>query len=307
MWEILFAPSIVQRRAVQVLGALERRLGRPVRRLWGGVERRWADLNVMHRVSLSAPEEDDYLLLHAWSALTAGLSAGLLGEARPFTYFDSALPRRERRRIMCFYRRCIQRHLHAEAGRRGRHAPPRRYLAKNPALCPKLDSVLEEFPDAQIVYLVRSPLEVVPSYLSMMDFSWRAVGVAAEPAALREYLLEMAAHWYRYPLERLAKAPAGCYRIVRYDDLVRDPEGTVAGIYAHFGWQMDSAFASTLRAEAGKASRFRSRHRYALESLGLSTERIVDEFRDVFERFDFPTMDNAEPAGGGWRRCASSP
>ncbi|HEX5419122.1 MAG TPA: hypothetical protein VFY39_03915, partial [Gammaproteobacteria bacterium] len=84
-------------------------------------------------------------------------------------------------------------------------------------------------------------------------------------------------------------------------DLVHDPEGTVAGIYAHFGWEMDSEFAGILHTEAAKASRFRSRHRYALEALGLSAERIVAEFRDIFERFDFPMLDNAEPAGAAKR------
>jgi hypothetical protein len=106
-------------------------------------------------------------------------------------------------------------------------------------------------------------------------------------------------------LERLARAPAECYRIVKYDDLVSDPEGTVTGIYAHFGWEMDCGFARVLRSEASRASRFRSRHRYAPESLGLSAERIIAEFHDVFERFDFPLPDGAErtnPAKAGSRR-----
>ncbi len=289
MWEILFAPAIVQRRIVRGLARLERGLGAPVARIWQRVERRWAAINVMHRVSLAAPEEDDYLLLHAWAALTAGLSAGLLDEARPYTFFDKAMPASERTRIMRFYRRCVQRHLEAEARSRGARggAAARQYLAKNPALCPKLGSVLEEFPDARIVYLVRNPLEAIPSYVSMMDYSWRAVGIAGRRDALREYLLEMAAHWYRYPLELLAGAPAERYIIVRYDDLVHDPEGTVRGIYDHFGWVMDEGFAALLQAEAGRARRFRSRHDYALEQLGLSRAHILAEFEDVIERFGF--------------------
>ena len=78
MWQILFAPSVVQRRLAAAASALERRAGGPCRRLWERVEQRW-DAS-MHRISLFAPEEDDYLLLHAWSALTTGLSAGLLDE-----------------------------------------------------------------------------------------------------------------------------------------------------------------------------------------------------------------------------------
>lgn len=295
MWQILFAPSIAQRRLAAVAGALERRFGAPCRRLLERIERSW-DAS-MHRISLFAPEEDDYLLLHAWSALTAGLSAGLLDEARPYTYFDGALPARERRRIMQFYRRCIQRHLHAEALERG-GAAGRLYLAKNPALCPKLDSVLEEFPDARIIYVVRNPLDVVPSYLHMLDFSWEAVGVAADRAALRDYVLEMAGHWYRYPLERLAALPPDRYVIVKYDDLTRDPEHTVGEIYARLGLSVEPRFAAILRRESAKARLYRSVHEYVLEELGLSRQRLVAEFRDVLDRFGFPTDGAVSPSRG---------
>jgi hypothetical protein len=295
MWQILFAPSIAQRRAAAAAAALERRVGAPCRRLLERAERSW-DAS-MHRISLFAPEEDDYLLLHAWSALTAGLSAGLLDEARPYTYFDGVLPPAERRRIMKFYRRCIQRHLHAEALERG--SSSRRYLAKNPALCPKLDSVLEEFPDARIIYLVRNPLEVVPSYLHMLDFSWGAVGVAGDRGALRDYVLEMAAHWYRYPLERLSALPPDRYVIVKYDDLTRDPERTVRDIYAHFGLALEPRFAAILRSESAKARRYRSRHEYAFEKLGLSRQRVVTELADVFERFGFATDIGLRAGVGG--------
>jgi hypothetical protein len=291
MWQILFAPAISQRRFVSVIGALERALGRPVGRLIDAVERRWHELNVMHEVSLRQPEEDDYLLLHVWSALTTGLSCGLLEEARPYTYFDQELSPRRRRLIFRFYRRCVQRHLHDLARRRLSGGP--QYLAKNPALSPKVGSVFETFPDAHVVCLVRNPLEVVPSYVSMMTFSWRAVGIRIPegevPAELREYILEMAGHWYRYPLSFADRMPAERIAIVRYDDLVSDPSGTVRDLYERFGFEIGAQFESVLEEQASRARRYRSRHDYDLASLGLSRERILEDFADVFERFDFDT------------------
>ena len=123
MWEILFAPSIVQRKVVSALAALDRRLGGPVHKRVAKMEDHWHKANVLHRTSLREPEEDDYLLLHIWSALTIGLSSGLLEEATPYAYFDTMLPEAERTRIMTFYRRCVQRHLHARVSSLARHAP----------------------------------------------------------------------------------------------------------------------------------------------------------------------------------------
>jgi hypothetical protein len=290
MWEILFAPAVVQRKLVWSLALLDRLLGRPVGRLVDAMERGWSRRNVMHRVALRAPEEDEYLLLYRWSALTVGLSSGLLDLATPYAWFDQRLPAAERGRIMGFYRRCVQRHLFAHAA-----APGGTYLAKNPALCPKIDSLLGEFPDARIVYLVRNPLEVVPSFLSMMQFSWRAVGVPVDQALLRDYLLEMLLHWYRYPLTQLARLPADRYAIVCYDDLVRDPEATVRALYRRFGLPLSADFAAVLEQARTAAPAHRSRHEYSLTALGLDRELILRRFADVFERCGFDSR--AGPAG----------
>lgn len=293
MWEALLAPSITQRRLTALAGALDRALGRPLGRCLARVEAGWREDAPMHEISFRAPEEDDYVLLHAWSALTIGLSSGLLDEARPYLSFDTALAADERRRIMGFYRRCLQRHVHAERRTTG---AGRRYLAKNPALSPKLASVFEHFPDAKVIYLVRNPLEMLPSYLSMMRFSWEALGSPARASELADWLLEMAAHWYRYPLEVLARAPEEAWAIVRYDDLVAEPERTVRQVYARLGLPLRPAFEATLREATARASRFRSRHEYSLEESGLTRERIVAELGDVFERFGFPTGEDTSGA-----------
>jgi hypothetical protein len=296
MWEILFAPSIVQRRLVQGLTWLDRRLGSPLGGRLADVETGWQEQNVMHRVSLTAPEEDDYLLLHIWSALTIGLSSGLVEQALPYTYFDSTLSEPERARIMGFYKRCVQRHLWA----RGHRSGNKRYLAKNPALSPKLATVWEFFPDAKVIYIVRNPLEMVPSYLDMMEFSWRAVGAPAHGDTLRNYILEMAEHWYTYPLELFETEPEDRYAVVRYDDLEDDPEAVITAVYQRFGFDMSPAYADLLRQEGERARNFRSRHDYSLEEVGLTPEQIRSRFSEVFERFAFTpatTVDSGEEGG----------
>lgn len=300
MWEILFAPSIIQRRLVRALAWLDRRLGSPLSGQLADVETGWQEQNVMHRVSLTAPEEDDYLLLHIWSALTVGLSSGLVEEALPYTYFDTALSEPERARIMAFYKRCVQRHLWAWGHRSGN----KRYLAKNPALSPKLATLWQFFPDAKVIYIVRNPLDMVPSYMSMMEFSWRAVGVPVRGDTLRNYILEMAEHWYAYPLQVFETAPEDKYAVIRYDDLESDPEAVITAVYQRFGFDMNPAYAELLRQKAEKARNFRSRHDYSLQELGLTPEQIHSRFGEVFERFAFAP---AHLADAGARTAATRP
>jgi uncharacterized membrane protein YdjX (TVP38/TMEM64 family) len=290
MWQILFAPSITHRTIVSWLVRLDRLVGRPGERLVAWIDRDWDRRNPMHQASLAQPEEDDYLLLHIWSALTVGLSSGVLDEAEPYVHFDQRLPRRDRRRIMNFYRRCVQRHLHV--GPRGAT-----YLAKNPALTPKVRSVLEEFPDARFVFMVRDPRETIPSFLSMMQMSWRIVGADPDDPALAEFLMRMAGHWYRYPPDALADLPPDQWATVVYDDLVRDPAGTVRQLYTRFGFEIDDEFDGVLDRETGRARSYRSRHRYAAQDLGLDAAEIARDFADIIERYGFDRTSDTPSKG----------
>ncbi len=248
------------------------------------IENQWADRVAVHEVSMTQPEEDDYLGLHIWSVFVAGLSSGVLEEAEPFAFFDQRIAPARRERIMAFYHRCIQRHLYANS------AQSKQYLAKNPALSPKLRSLLELYPDAKIIHMVRNPLETVPSFVSMMSWAWTTIDTPTERSRLRDLALKMAAHWYRYPLEILERRPDSSYAIVKYEDLVADPAQTVRDIYRRLELPISSGFEKTLAAEKARAKSFSSRHQYDLAELGLSQDQIVGEFADIFERFGFDTQ-----------------
>lgn len=281
--DVLFAPAVLQKRLFALLG-------RPLSRLSAWLERQWRQSNVMHEVSLLQPEEDEYFCLHIWSALTIGLSSGLLDEAKPYARFDHDIDVRKRRRIMRFYRACVERQLFNAVRRRSHDSIAPIYLAKNPAASPKIASLVETFPDCRIIYLVRSPLEAVPSFISMMAFSWRAVGLDDSYDELRDFILEMAGHWYRYPLEQLALLPTERHSIVKYEDLVHSPEAVVRDLYGRFGIEVNEAFAQVLQAAQAEAASYESRHAYDAASFGLSDAHIVAAFEDVFERFGFATV-----------------
>ena len=84
---------------------------------------------------------------------------------------------------------------------------------------------------------------------------------------------------------------------MNFDDLVGDPERAVADIYRRLGFEIGPAFVRVLREAAERARHYHSRHRYSLEQVGLTRERIVVEFADVFERFGFDTRGDATETG----------
>lgn len=84
---------------------------------------------------------------------------------------------------------------------------------------------------------------------------------------------------------------------MRYDDLVVDPAGTVAQIYARFSFDLNPAYAEILQAEAVRAQQNHGRHAHSLEGTGLTGEGIVACFQDVFDRFAFSAAGPHEQPG----------
>jgi hypothetical protein len=295
-WEMLVAPSITMRKVFWALSALDRRLGRPAARCLGMLEESWQADNVVHRVAMRAPEEDEYLLVHIFSCLKIWLYVAMLDEAERYTYFDSQMPEEDKERIMAFYMRCLQRHLYAH------NHGDKCYLAKDPHFSPLVETLYRCFPDPKIIYLARNPLDMIPSYISLKENEWKLLGDPEKAYSSHEYILDMARHWYSYPLERLDQAAQDSYVVVNFNDLVNDARGTVRKIYRRFGLEISPEFDDILWQTTERARNHESEHKYSLQEMGLTCDQIVTTYRDVFERFGFDTRECSPPGHGAQRR-----
>jgi hypothetical protein len=171
----------------------------------------------------------------------------------------------------------------------GRHpeVASRHYLSKNPSFTFRIETLLEQFPDARFVYIARNPLDVIPSLVSITKFVWTLIGDPVEYESLRHYVFELVREGYDYPVARLRNLEPKRSVMVCFDDLIRDAGETVAGIYRRFGFELGSAHARELAKQAERARHYQSRHHYSMRALGLSHQRILADFGDVFERYDF--------------------
>lgn len=285
-WEIVLAPSILQKRLLQLVDRLDTFLGQPLLRLYGWLKERYPDpLAGIHEVDLFKPEEDEYL--HTWC-----FASLFLAELFPYpdmvaqyARFDDEIPGPERKALMEFYRGCVQRHMYVFGN-------GRRFLSKNPAFCGKLESIDRAFPDATLVVTVRSPLETVPSYLSLLAAMHKSVeGPRPDPQASVEGSLGMLDHFNQRPLELADHLFRGRSLVVPYPRLMAELEAVVGEIYVKAGLDQPPAFAARLRNEAAASRGYRSPHRYSLAPFGLTRKVIVSRYRAVFDRFRFETGD----------------
>jgi len=287
--DIYLMPSITQRRILSLLAWVDRRLGHRGQNMLRRLDSLSLGQLKIHPFGIFDAEEDEHLMFYAWSTFLAGFAFPYLDELPPYQYFDTAIPRPDRQRMMAFYRACIQRHLYAGGGRY--------YLAKNPLSSARIQSLLEIFPDARIIYLVRNPLEMLPSTVSLFAYLWRLFSAPHERYPHCDKILAWTKYWYDHPLEVIDRqAPDRCM-IVKYDDLIRSPDSVLRSVYRRFDYPQSHALEGLLRDAAEAARSHTSSHQYSYSAMGFTREQIVSEFAHIFERFGFsPSAPEEAPA-----------
>lgn len=279
--EIYIAPTLTQRKFWKLLAAIDRVLfGGRGRKFIEKRDKSWLNSLQMHKIGLFTPDEDEGLLVTIWSTLFLQYVFPVMDELPPFDRFDEALPVGQRHRIMGFYRAIIRRHIYAHGGNGI-------YLAKSPGHAARIDSLVEFFPDARIIYLTRNPMRMVPSALNFFDYAWNIFGIPDGARRFQEVILRQLKYWYLYPLQRFKELAPERYFILRYNDFVADIQGSMEKIYAWMGLSLSEAFRQIVEQVVRANQAFESDNVYTLEKLGLTRQQIAEEFHEVFEIFKF--------------------
>ena len=290
LWDIFLTPSITQRRLFHLFGRIDACLGGPARKLVRAFDAQYFSKVKIHRIGLFEPEEDEMLLMYAWSTFFIGFLFPFLEEIPPYQFFDSAVPKAARHRIMGFYRACVQRHLYA-TGRK-------HFVAKNPLFSAKIETLRELFPDARIVYLARNPLDVLPSTTSWLSYAWHVSSDPLEKYPYRNKVLELTRYWYDHPLGVMDRNPSPLHLILNFEDLVRCPDAVIRSLYVRFDYPQTSDLDRILQDALVQTRAHRSDHVYDYEEMGFSREQIIKAFAGIFARFGFDRKANVRVHDG---------
>ena len=267
-WEIFLAPSVTQRKFAHWVMKLNRLIGNPLGKLIDSFDKALREYSYMHPTGLREIEEDSHVLLHVWSTYNLFAFFPFPEIVHDYIYFDDEIPAEQRENDMDYYQDVLKRHVYASGGKR--------YISKSPTNSAKVRSLLEHFPDAKFINLVRSPDRVIPSTISMYTNHWKTYGDPEEkyPKAGPKVIMEQARHWYIYPHQYLKRLPEDQYVLLTYDDLTADPKGTIESIYKRFGIELTEEYSQILQEEAEKSKHYKSSHHYSLEEMGLSKKDI---------------------------------
>lgn len=228
----------------------------------------------MHESTSEGSDEDSAGMVHdfvtpVWSACHRAPN------------FDAAL-RGANARATRFHRRLLQ-HL--------QFREPGRWLVKGPTHLSMLPEFFTEYPDARVIQTHRDPLKVLASTADMIaTLRWQR----SDNVEYAEFARQIT---FGYPLlldyvaglRRAGAVPDDRFIDVRYAQLMRDPLGTIAGIYAQLGLELTDQTVTRMRAHLN--ARPKGRHgarEYRFEDLGVGETEMREKFAAYMDRFQVP-------------------
>ncbi len=272
LWELVFAPSVIQKYFFRGLLFVDRYTGKPFRRL-AGLFDKWifGNFRAIHNMGLGKPEEDEALLLWCFSSAYLAYFFPETVAADELLFFDASLPLNKRKRIMRFYYRCVQRH-HLVFNRRNE----KYFLSKNPAFVCKMETVPFFFPEAKILYTLRTPFRTIPATISLNANIYSAFSHLPEKYPLQHETKNAVIRWYKMADAALRKMPENNYRIVPFGRISKQPENELETIYQFLHVPVNALRKAAFQSIQQKADSYKSGHSYDTAS-GIDEHEIRTE------------------------------
>ncbi len=159
----------------------------------------------------------------------------------------------------------------------------------------RLQGLLKEFPDAKVIYLIRSPYETIASHLTLhyhvIDYNW---GIDSIP---KEKLSQYFEHRYRYNVayylyvEHLIETgvlDSSRTLVLGYDSMKTSFQEMMHQLFDFIGVEMSNAFRIKVKQQDMAQRRYRPIHKnFELEWFGLSRKRVSLDLECIFERYQF--------------------
>jgi hypothetical protein len=162
---------------------------------------------------------------------------------------------------------------------------PGRLVLKSPTHTSRIPLLLEMFPDARFIHIVRNPYDVFSSTMHLQRVLFEENSfTGAVPDDLEERVLSTYTNLYQaYHLYRV-KIPAGQRYELRFEDLVDDPAGRLTSIYTHFALRGADEISARLADHIPTHREYRRNVYHLTEE---QARKVADRWQPAFNRYAY--------------------
>lgn len=229
------------------------------------------------KLSWTSPQEDESALLNLTLSSAYLMLAFQNQRDRYQPYFDMrGLPPRELERWKQAFQYFAKK-LTVKTGRQ--------ILLKSPTHTFRIPLILEMFPDAQFVNIVRNPYSVFNSTMHLRRKMFEANGLAKITCDnMEDDVCSAYTHLFeRYHADKHL-IPAGRLYEIKYEELEQDPIGELRKIYEFFQWPGFEEQEKTISAQLSSLREYKKNEFHMDPDL---KRRLYNRFREVFERYGY--------------------
>ena len=239
-----------------------------------------------HKISLGQIEEEEMLFYHNYD--TQFITAGILGmddREYPELHFHDQQPHARRMKSMAFMNGCFKRHC--------LFTGQNQIIAQTHFSTMRIKTLLEYYPDAKFIYIVRNPHHVVPSFFSLLhksiEFRWGRKQISEEVLQRynrRRYQAMIDLYRYFYDLYKNGEIPTSRVMILPYDELSTDLEKAFDKITRFTGIPVSKQLRENVVKKAATQKNYRRKHIVLeLDEFGITHEMIKRDFSFVFTEY----------------------
>ena len=167
-----------------------------------------------------------------------------------------------------------------------------RIIGKLFSISVNVPAFLNKFPDAKLLYMVRDPLNVIPSGLSLVTGVLDSMfGFWSFPVKKRQHFinrlykalveLQLRFHddWMNGRIDKSKVA------IIQFDRMMTDFEGLMDEVLPFIGHEPSNEFKNNIQETAKKQRAYKSGHKYDLSKFGITENQIKEDCKVIYEEF----------------------
>ena len=156
-----------------------------------------------------------------------------------------------------------------------------RWVLKSPVHLATLDALLDEYPDARLIFTHRDPAKTIPSLASLVYTVRGIVTDTVDPKKVGPEQLE----WWAKSLDHAMKVrdrhadKADQFMDMQFEEVIADPVAALARAYEHFDIPWSDEVENRMREFLAESPRGKhGSHRYELEDFGIELGQIRERF-----------------------------
>ncbi|MBT3179482.1 MAG: sulfotransferase [Candidatus Marinimicrobia bacterium] len=167
-----------------------------------------------------------------------------------------------------------------------------RYIGKLFSLSGNLPAFIDRFPDAKILYMIRDPLNVIPSGLSLVTgvldkkFNFWTLNKKIRDRFIQRLYKALIQLLNRFHDDwSTGKIDKKKVLIIPFDDIMSNFESVMDNIMEFVDFQENDEIKKTIQNTAKNQRRYKSEHKYNLEKFGLTEEQIRKDCANIYRTF----------------------